>query len=129
MYPFGYGLSYTTFEYGKGTISAPSMAKNGTVTVSVPVKNTGKVAGEEIVQVYVKALDYKDAPIKSLQGFAKLSLKPGEIKTATITLNGESFEYYDETIDELSVFPGRYKILYGSSSLDKDLQEFEFAVR
>ena len=81
------------------------------------------------MQVYVKALDYKDAPIKSLQGFAKLSLKPGEIKTATITLNGESFEYYDETIDELSVFPGRYKILYGSSSLDKDLQEFEFAVR
>ncbi|MBR2202471.1 MAG: glycoside hydrolase family 3 C-terminal domain-containing protein, partial [Bacteroidales bacterium] len=129
LYPFGYGLSYTTFEYGKGSISASSMDKNGTVTVSVPVKNTGKVAGEEIVQVYVKALDYKDAPIKSLQGFAKLSLKPGETKTATITLNGESFEYYDETIDELSVFSGRYKILYGSSSLDKDLQEFEFAVR
>ena len=129
LYPFGYGLSYTTFEYGKGSISASSMDKNGTVTINVPVKNTGKVAGEEIVQVYVKALDYKDAPIKSLQGFAKLNLKPGETKTATITLNGESFEYYDQLIDELSVFPGRYKILYGSSSLDKDLQEFEFAVR
>ena len=129
LYPFGYGLSYTTFKYGKGTISKTSMKKGSTVTVTVPVTNTGKKAGEEIVQVYVKALDYKDAPIKSLKGFAKLKLNPGETKTATITLNDESFEYYNEKIDELSVKPGRYKILYGSSSADKDLQSLDLTVK
>ena len=129
LYPFGFGMSYTTFEYGKGKISKPSMKKGGSVTVSVPVKNTGKLSGEEIVQVYVKALDYKDAPIKSLKGFAKLSLNAGETKTAVITLNDESFEYYDEKIDELSVKAGHYKILYGSSSDDKDLQTLDFEVK
>ena len=68
-------------------------------------------------------------PIKSLKGFAKLKLNPGETKTATITLNDESFEYYNEKIDELSVKPGRYKILYGSSSADKDLQSLDLTVK
>jgi len=121
LYAFGYGMSYTTFAYGKARISSAKMKKDGKVTISIPVTNTGRIAGEEIVQVYVKALDYKDAPIKSLKGFKKLSLKPGETKTADITLDGESFEYYDANIDELSTKTGRYKILYGSSSLDDDL--------
>ena len=128
LYAFGYGLSYTKYTYGKGKLSAKSMAKDGTVTLTVPVKNVGKVAGEEIVQVYVKALDYPEAPIKSLRGFAKLSLKPGQTQTASVTLDSESFEYYDPSIDELSVRPGRYQILYGSSSLDKDLQTLDFEV-
>ncbi len=128
LYAFGYGMSYTTFAYGKANISADMMKKDGNVTISIPVTNTGKMAGEEIVQVYVKALDYADAPIKSLKGFKKLSLKPGETKVAEITLDGESFEYYDESIDELSTKTGRYKILYGSSSLDNDLWGLDFEV-
>ena len=104
------------------------MKADGKVTVTVPVTNTGKCSGTETVQVYVKALDDAGAPIKALKGFQKLSLAPGETKKATITLDGEAFEYYNEMIDELSVKPGRYQILYGTSSLDKDLQSFDFTV-
>ena len=129
LYPFGYGLSYTTFSIGKGQLSASTMNKDGKVTLTVPVTNTGKREGTETVQVYVKALDYPDAPIKSLKGFQKLSLKAGETATATITLDGESFEYYDESIDELSTRPGRYHILYGNSSQEKDLKMIPLFVK
>ena len=105
------------------------MKKDGSVTVTVPVTNTGQRAGSEVVQVYVKALDYPDAPIKSLKGFQKLQLAPGETAKAVITLDGESFEYYDPSIDELSTRSGRYQILYGSSSLDSDLQSLDFVVK
>ncbi len=132
QYAFGYGMSYTTFKVGKGKISGKS-AKSGQTgtfcTLKVPVTNTGKREGTETVQVYVKALDDAGAPIKALKGFQKLNLKPGETATATIALDGEAFEYYDESIDELSVKPGRYKILYGTSSLDKDLQSIDFVVK
>ena len=126
QYAFGYGLSYTTFSTGKGSLSAESMKKDGKVTVSVPVTNTGSRQGTETVQVYVKALDDPGAPIKALKGFQKLSLAPGETATATVTLDSEAFEYYDETIDELSPRSGRYQILYGTSSRDEDLQSLEF---
>ena len=129
LYPFGYGLSYTTFSIGKGQLSASTMNKDGKVTLTVPVTNTGKREGTETVQVYVKALDYPDAPIKSLKGFQKLSLKAGETATATITLDGEAFEYYDESIDELSTRPGRYQILYGNSSQEKDLKMISLFVK
>ena len=129
MYAFGYGLSYTTYEYGEGQLSAASMEKNGEVTLTVPVTNTGSRDGEEIVEVYVKALDNPDAPIKSLKGFDKLKLAAGATGTATIKLNGESFEYYDAAIDELSTRSGKYQILYGCSSLDKDLKAIDFEVK
>ena len=95
----------------------------------MPVTNTGKREGTETVQVYVKRLGDAGAPIKALKGFEKLTLKPGETKKAEITLDGEAFEYYDEMIDELAVKPGQYQILYGTSSLDKDLQSFDFTVK
>ena len=129
LYAFGYGLSYTTFAYGKGKLSRKQMKAGQTVKLTVPVTNTGKREGAETVQVYVKALDYAEAPIKSLKGFQKLWLKPGETQQAVITLDGESFEYYDPSIDELSTRPGRYQILYGSSSRAEDLQMLEFTVR
>ena len=129
QYAFGYGLSYTTFVVGQGKLSKKAMKKNGQVTLTVPVTNTGKREGTETIQVYVKALDDAGAPIKALKGFQKLSLKAGETKAATISLDGEAFEYYDESIDELSTRAGRYQILYGTSSLDKDLQSIDFVVK
>ncbi len=129
QYAFGYGLSYTSFEAGKGKLSKKSMKKDGKVTLTVPVTNTGKVSGTETVQVYVKALDYADAPLKSLRGFKKVALEPGETKKADITLDGEAFEYYDPSIDELSTRAGRYEILYGTSSMDKDLKSLAFEVK
>ena len=133
QYAFGYGLSYTTFSVGKGKMTAKS-AKIGKSdkpysVVTVPVTNTGKCEGTETVQVYVKRLGDEGAPIKALKGFQKLTLKPGETKRAVIALSSEAFEYYDDAIDELAVKPGRYQILYGTSSLDKDLQSFDFTVK
>ncbi len=129
LYAFGYGMSYTTFSYGKAKLSKSSMKSDGNVTITVPVTNTGTREGEEIVQVYVKALDYAEAPIKSLKGFKKIKLAAGETGKVDITLDGESFEYYDPSIDELSTRAGRYQILYGSSSLDKELQTIDFVVK
>jgi beta-glucosidase len=129
QYAFGYGLSYTSFEVGTAKLSPKKMKKNGKVTISVPVTNTGKREGTETVQVYVKALDDPGAPIKALKGFQKLLLKAGETKQAVITLDGEAFEYYDPNIDELAVKPGRYQLLYGTSSLDKDLKAIDFTVK
>ena len=128
QYAFGYGLSYTSFSVGKAKLSKTTMKTGGKVTLTVPVTNTGRMEGTEVVQVYVKALDYKDAPIKSLRGFKKLYLKPGETQKAVITLDGEAFEYYDPSIDELSTRTGRYQIMYGTSSRDEDLQIIEMKV-
>ena len=132
QYAFGYGLSYTSFSLGNGKLSAKTAKADSTkpfCVVTVPVTNTGKCEGTETVQVYVKALDDPGAPIKALKGFKKLSLKPGETQQAVISLDSEAFEYYNEAIDELSVKPGRYQILYGTSSRDQDLQSLDFTVK
>ena len=133
QYAFGYGLSYTTFSVGKGKMTAKSAKAGKTnkayTVLAIPVTNTGKREGTETVQVYVKRLDDAGAPIKALKGFQKLTLQPGETKKAVIALDSEAFEYYDEMIDELAVKPGRYQILYGTSSQDKDLQKLDFTVK
>ncbi|MCH5301417.1 MAG: glycoside hydrolase family 3 C-terminal domain-containing protein [Prevotella sp.] len=128
QYAFGYGLSYTTFDVGTAKLSKKSMKKKGEVTLTIPVTNTGQRQGTETVQVYVKALDDPGAPIKALKGFQKLSLQPGQTATATIKLDGEAFEYYDEAIDELSTRAGCYQLLYGTSSRDSDLKAIDFVV-
>ena len=129
QYAFGYGLSYTTFKVGKCKLSKKTMKANGNVTLTIPVTNTGKCEGTETVQVYVRSLDDPGAPIKSLRGFQKVTVKPGKTVKATIKLDGEAFAYYDENIDELSVRPGRYKLLYGTSSREQDLQSIDFTVK
>lgn len=129
LYSFGEGLSYTTFSVGKGKLSKKSMKADDTVKLTVPITNTGNRKGTETLQVYVKALDYPEAPIKSLKGFQKVELEAGKTAKAEILLDGEAFEYYDPSIDELSTRPGRYTILYGTSSRDKDLQSLDFVVK
>ena len=126
QYAFGYGLSYTTFSVGKAKVKSLK-GKAPKVTLTVPVKNTGKREGSETVQVYVKRLNDAGAPIKALKGFQKVNLKAGETQNAIVTLDGEAFEYYDEMKDELAVKPGKYQILYGTSSRDEDLKSFDFS--
>ena len=128
QYAFGYGLSYTTFAYGEGKLSKSSIKKGGKVTLTVPVSNTGSVAGAEIVEVYIQALDNPDAPIKELKGFDKVQLAPGATQKVSITLGDDAFKYYDASVDGLSVRPGKYRILYGSSSRDEDLKALDFQV-
>ena len=128
LYQFGYGLSYTTFAYGKGKLSKKSVKAGKGVTVTVPVTNTGKCAGDEVVQVYVKSLDNPDAPIKDLKGFQRVSLAPGATAKVTIDLAPDAFAYYDGK-DGLEIKPGKYQILYGSSSADEDLKALDFQVK
>jgi len=128
LYAFGYGLSYTTFEYGDATLSKASVKAGNSVDITIPVKNTGAIAGDEVVQVYVKSLDNPDAPIKSLKGFKRVNIAPGQQVSVKITLDKGAFEYYDASIDELSVRPGKYQLLYGSSSRDEDLKAAAFEV-
>ena len=128
QYPFGFGLSYTTFEIGNGKLSKSSVKAGQGVKVTVPVKNTGAREGVEVVQVYVKALDNPDAPIKSLKGFQRVSVAPGKTAKVTIDIAPEAFEYYDGE-DGLEIKSGKYQILYGNSSADTDLKALAFEVK
>ena len=96
--------------------------------LTVPVTNTGSRDGDEVVQVYVKALDNPDAPIKSLKGFTRVNIPAGKTAQVTVELGSEAFEFYDASIDELSIRAGRYQLLYGGSSKDADLQAVEVSI-
>ncbi|MBW8348815.1 glycoside hydrolase family 3 C-terminal domain-containing protein [Bacillus sp. IITD106] len=117
LFPFGFGLSYTTFEYTDVTVSSDKIQDTETVDVQVTVKNTGAVAGKEVVQVYVRDKgDKVIRPEKELKGFAKVELQPGEEKTVTITLDKRSFAYYNVDLKDWHVQSGEFDILVGGSS-------------
>jgi beta-glucosidase len=116
---FGHGLSYTEFKYGKPQVTPAQIAPDGEATVSVEVKNTGKRAGDEVVQLYVH--DVKSSvpqPPKELKGFARVSLQPGESKTVNLTLPAAQLAYYNVTTHGFVVEPGAYELMVGSSSRD-----------
>lgn len=128
LYPFGFGLSYTSFEYGKAKLSESEIRSGSGVDITIPVTNTGVLDGDEVVQVYVRNLDYKDAPLKALKGFKRVTVKAGKTVSVRISLRPDSFSYYDASCDGLSVMSGKYKILYGPSSDDSVLQELDLMV-
>lgn len=119
LFPFGHGLSYTTFTYGKPVASAKTMAADGTLTVTVAVKNTGSIAGKEIVQLYIG--DDKCSvlrPVKELKHFAKVALAPGEEKNVTFTLTPDDLKFYDEASAAWKYEPGKFKAYVCASSAD-----------
>ena len=119
LFPFGHGLSYTTFTYGKPVASAKVMAADGTLTLTVAVKNTGSVAGKEIVQLYVG--DDKCSvlrPVKELKHFAKVALAPGEEKNVTFTLTPDDLKFYDEASAAWKYESGKFKAYVCASSAD-----------
>lgn len=119
LFPFGYGLSYTTFEYSNLTLDKSEMKDTDTLTVSVNVRNTGKVKGKEVVQLYVGMPEsHTIRPVKELRGFEKVELEPGEEKTVTFTLAKRAFAYYRTDISDWYVEPGDYTIMAAKSSRD-----------
>ena len=118
LFPFGYGQSYTTFEIGEAKIDG----KGTDYQVTIPVTNTGKRNGTEIVQLYIRDLSDKEGPLKSLRGFQRVEVKAGQTATATIPLDAKSFEFWDAATNTMRTKPGQYEILYGTSSRDNDLK-------
>jgi len=119
QFPFGYGLSYTTFAYGNPQVSTTSFKDVDGVTVSVEVTNTGEIAGKEIVQVYVH--DHKSSlvrPYKELKAFAKVALQPGETKTVSLPLDFRAFAYYHPAYRQWITEDGEFDLLIGASSAD-----------
>ena len=119
LYPFGYGLSYTTFSYANMKASSAAMASDGTITVSVDVTNTGSRTGDEVVQLYVKHLKSKvERPLEELKGFQRVTLKPNETKTVQISLKASTLAFWDEKRNQFKVEAEPVKLMIGSSSKD-----------
>ena len=119
LFPFGYGLSYTDFEYSNPEISSASITDKDSVEVSVEVWNVGRYTGKEVVELYVSDNECKvTRPLKELKGFKKVELKPGEKKKVSFTLDKRSFAYYDTSIHDFYVESGDFTVMIGASSYD-----------
>jgi len=125
LYPFGYGLSYTTFKMGNEKLTA---AADGTGNFSVDVTNTGNREGTEIVQLYVRDKADTEGPTKSLRGFQRVTLKAGETKTVTIPLTRKTFELWDGITSTMRTKAGNYEVMCGTSSADPNMKKFELTI-
>ena len=119
LYPFGFGLSYTTFAFDNAKTDKTSYAENETITVSVEVKNTGKADGKEVVQLYTSKSDSKiTRAAQELKGFQKTLVQSGSSNTVTIKVPVKELAYYDVTAKKWTVEPGKYTLRLGNSSRD-----------
>jgi len=119
LFPFGHGLSYTSFEYSPLKLSSEKITANGHVTVSIDVKNAGDRAGDEVVQLYVhQQISSVKRPAKELRGFKRITLNAGESQTVTLQLPAEKLAFYDVKTHAFFTEPGTYDIWVGTSSED-----------
>lgn len=118
LYPFGYGLSYTTFDYKGAKLGKKKIKAGESVDLTVDVKNSGDRDGDEVVQVYMRPLDRKDAPAKTLCDFKRVNIKKGDTAKVKFSLSPSAFETFDHESGRMKVLPGRYEFLYGPSSSD-----------
>ncbi len=119
LFPFGHGLSYTTFTYGKAVLSAKEMCADDTLSVTVPITNIGSVEGKETVQLYIQ--DEKSSlprPLKELKGFKKVCLAPGTTTDVRFAITPDALKFFDDNRHEWRVEPGKFKVMIGSSSTD-----------
>jgi beta-glucosidase len=118
LFPFGYGLSYSSFEYSDLKLSRSTFTAKDTVVLSFTLKNTSLVVGEEVVQLYAHdELARIARPVKELKGFQRVALRPGETKTVTFKLHPSMFAFPNEAMEEVTE-PGIYRIMLGGSSKD-----------
>jgi glycosyl hydrolase family 3/fibronectin type III domain protein len=118
LFPFGFGLSYTTFEIGAPELSAATIGVDGSVKVAVNVRNTGKLAGDEVVQLYVRdVVSSVTRPVKELKGFKRVTLAPGASTRVEFTLGHEALALWDKDLERV-VEPGEFTIFAGPNSVD-----------
>jgi beta-glucosidase len=124
LYPFGFGLSYTSFTYGGLTLSKSSIGFNETLSVQIPVTNTGKVKGKEVVQLYIRdVVGSVTRPVKELKGFQKIELQPGETKTVTFQIGIEDLKFYNSQLQFVAE-PGEFQVMVGANSSDTKMASF-----
>lgn len=127
LYPFGYGLSYTTFAYGEPVLSADTLLRNGNLQVSVEVSNTGSYAGEEVVQLYIRDLvGSVTRPVKELKGFQKIQLAPGQSQQVAFDLTEEDLKFYNADLEHVAE-TGEFIVFVGTNS--RDVQEKRFYLK
>lgn len=128
VYPFGYGLSYTTFEYGPVQLSSDSMSGTGNIKASVEVKNTGKVMGKEVVQMYIQDVKASvSRPLKELKGFEKVSLAPGESRVVSFEISTDALKFWNQQM-EYGAESGEFKVFIGGDSTTKNSASFELLI-
>jgi beta-glucosidase len=129
LYSFGYGLSYTKFEFGAPRLAKTAIKKNESTAVSVEVKNVGPVSGDEVVQLYIRdRVSSVTRPLKELKGFKRITLAPGQTTTVTLPIDFERLAFYDINMKYV-VEPGEFEIMIGNSSRDQDLQKIMLRVK
>lgn len=127
LYPFGFGLSYTSFEYGDLMLSSEELNQNGTITASVELTNTGKVAGREVVQLYLHDLvGSTTRPVKELKGFKLVSLEPGETKKVEFNIDSKMLQFYTAQ-HKWEAEEGEFEIMIGGDSQDVQIKKFNFS--
>ena len=120
LYPFGYGLSYTTFVYSQLKLSSKILSSKSTLKIDLTIKNTDNYDGDEVVQLYIKH-DGIYMPIKELKGFKRIHLTKGAEQMISFNLKGSDIQHYNSKIDDLGIIPGKIQLFVGSSSTDAKL--------
>ena len=129
LFPFGYGLSYSSFSIGKAKLSKKQISAKGSLKMVVPVTNKGKTPGTEVVQVYIKKLNDIDGPVKTLRAFKRVEVAAGKTVNAEIVLTPESFEFYDWTQRKMMTAPGDYEVYCGNSSDNDALKVYRLTIK
>ncbi|MDP4208257.1 MAG: xylan 1,4-beta-xylosidase [Bacteroidota bacterium] len=129
LFPFGYGLSYTTFKYGKPSLSKQQIKTGDAVTLTVPVTNAGKCNGEEVVQVYLKKINDDNGPDKTLRAFKRINIPAGETANVSFELTDDNLEWWNPETYSVSVHKGDYQLMVGSSSRNEDLTTLNLQIQ
>ena len=129
LFPFGHGLSYTTFQYGNASLNTSEIKDGEQVTLTIPVSNTGKYDGEEVVQVYLRHPGDKEGPSHALRAFKRVAIAKGATNNVTIPLSKENFEWFDTSTNTMRPIEGDYEILYGGTSELKQLKSIPITIK
>ena len=129
LFPFGYGLSYTTFTYGKARADKKRISTGEKMTLTIPVSNIGSRDGEEVVQVYLRREDDPEGPTKTLRAFKRVEITKGKSLNVKIELPYTAFEWFDNRTHTMHSMKGEYEVLYGGSSRTEDLQSIKIQIQ